>query len=154
MNQRSVFVTGCLLALAALSAGIAGALLWGGELPGWLLSLGLALMLGGALIFGFTGAWPRLGPWLKCRPIQGAALVCLGVALIFVPVTFVASAVVIGLGARLVWLSACELEGKEATTIKVNAVVRNTDGVWRDGVPSRHSPGTADGLEHYRQFRG
>jgi hypothetical protein len=43
-------------------------MLWGGELPAWLLSAELALILGGALVFGFTGSW------LACRPILEVAL--------------------------------------------------------------------------------
>ena len=38
-----------------------------------------------ALGFGFTSAGRALLPWLRLRPVQGALLVCLGVAAIFVP---------------------------------------------------------------------
>jgi hypothetical protein len=154
MSKQNAFITGCLLALAALSLGIVLALHWGGELPGWLLSLELVLILGAALVCGFTGAWPRLGPWLRCRPIQGAALVCLGVAVIFVPVTFLVAAVVIGIGTRLVWLSACELDGKGSTELDVRAVDRDTALAGSRGVSVPHPAACepvhqAGELEHY-----
>jgi hypothetical protein len=143
MSERNLFVSAYLLALAAFALGTGLALLWGGAPPAWLLTLVLALILAVALWFGFTGAWPRLVPWLKCRPIQGAALVCGGVAMIFMPVTWVAAGAAIAIGTHLVWRSACELGGHDREVIEVRAVVRDAVPATRgshDGAPANGRP--------------
>ena len=61
-------------------------------------------------------ALPRLD-WLHSRPVKGAALVCLGVAAIFVPLAFVIAALLIGAGTRMVWAPACEVEDKATVAI-------------------------------------
>ena len=110
MNNQNEFVASVVVSLAAVSTGMVAAMLWGGSLPGWLLSLELAMLLAGALVYGLTGAKPSLAPWLRSRPMVGAALVSLGVAVTFIPLQFVIAAFLIGAGTRLTWLSACELE--------------------------------------------
>ena len=84
----------------------------------------LALTLLAAVAYGFTGAVPRLD-WLYSRPVRGAALVCLGVAAVFVPLAFVIAALLIGAGTRMVWASACEVVD-QAAAIEVDAVNRGT----------------------------
>jgi hypothetical protein len=101
MNNQNEFVASVVVSLAAVSTGMVAAMRWGGELPGWLLSLELAMLLAGALVYGFTGAKPALAPWLRPRPMVGAALVSLGVAVTFVPLQFVIAAFLIGAGTRL-----------------------------------------------------
>jgi len=64
----------------------------------------LALMMLLALVYGFTGTMPRI----HSRPLQGAALIVLGVAAIWVPLSFVAAALLVANGTRMVWLAACE----------------------------------------------
>jgi hypothetical protein len=113
MNQRKLFIIACAMCLAALSGGCFLVVFWGGELPGWLLRAELAAFCSVALVYGFFASLPTLTPWLWSRPIRGAALVCLGVAAIFVPLQFVVAAVFIAMGTRLTWASACEIGQEE-----------------------------------------
>ena len=101
----------CGVSFAAVLLGLAATLRWGADLPGWLLTCTLSLTMLLAMAYGFTSALPRFD-WLKSKPVRGAALVCLGVAAIFVPLSFVIAASCIGYGTRLVWETAClgELE--------------------------------------------
>ncbi len=96
----------CGVSFAAVLLGIAATLRWGADLPVWLLTTTLSLVMLLALAYGFTSALPRF-EWLKSRAAKGAALVCLGVAAIFVPLSFVIAAFCIGYGTRLVWETAC-----------------------------------------------
>ena len=84
-----------------------------------------------ALICGFTAAGATLLPWLKQRPVQGALLVWLGVAAIFVPANFVVSAVLLAQGIKLVWLTACKLADAERTAEAEakRAMIRRGGGV-------------------------
>lgn len=113
MNQRRLFIIACALCVAALGGGCFLVVFTGGELPGWLLRAELAAFCSVALVYGFFASLPTLTPWLWSRPIRGAALVCLGVAAIFVPLEFVLAALLIGVGTRLTWASACELTREE-----------------------------------------
>jgi hypothetical protein len=108
--NKSITVS-CGICLAALALGLSATLRWGAELPAWLLTVTLSLVLLLSLVYGFTSALPRLG-WLHSRPVRGAVLVCLGVAAIFIPLPFVIAALCIGQGTRMVWDAACQEEIK------------------------------------------
>jgi hypothetical protein len=115
LNSRELFIAGCVMSFAGVTLGIVAVTLFGGTLPAWLLSAELIVILAAALIYGFTGArLPSIAPWLSSRPIQGASLVCLGVAVTFVPLQFIFAALLIGAGTRLVWRAACDLEKSES----------------------------------------
>jgi hypothetical protein len=65
----------------------------------WSNTLVLALMLLGALAYGFTGHIPQF----KDRRAKGALLFSVGVAAVFVPPQFALAAILIGIGTRMVW---------------------------------------------------
>jgi len=109
MNGRGTLIAACVISLATLCLGIVASVLFAGELPTWLLALELLVCLSLALAWGFTGFFPRLSPWLKCRPVVGALLVIAGVVVVFVPPQFAVAALLIGAGCRLVWVTSCEL---------------------------------------------
>lgn len=117
MNQRTLLIIACALCLAALGGGCFLLVFWGGELPDWLLRAELAAFCSIALVYGFTAALPTVFPWLWSRPVRGAACVFLGVAAVFVPLQFVVAAVLIAIGTRLTWASACELEQEEESSL-------------------------------------
>jgi hypothetical protein len=104
--NRNIAIS-CGVSFTAVAIGIAATLTWGGELPAWLLTCTLSLTMLLALAYGFTSALPRFD-WLRSRPVKGAALVCLGVAAIFVPLSFVIASFCIGRGTMMVWETACE----------------------------------------------
>ena len=80
-----------------------------------------------ALAYGFTpAALPRLG-WLHSRPVKGAVLVCLGIAAIFIPLSFVIAALLIGGGTRMVWDAACDLEDGKPSGVRVTLARPRTD---------------------------
>ena len=108
----------CGVSFAAVAIGIAATLRWGADLPGWLLTCTLSLSMLLAMAYGFTSALPRFD-WLKSKPVRGAALVWLGVAAIFVPLSFVIAAFLIGYGTRLVWETACAAAGPPTVTARV-----------------------------------
>lgn len=117
MNMRKIvfFETAILTLLALLGGGIL-VLAYGFEPPPWFLTVELAAASAVALLCGFSArlpAWRSLLPWLRLRPVRGAALVILGVAAMHVPPQFIASAVFLALGVRLVWAEACELAEAE-----------------------------------------
>jgi hypothetical protein len=99
--------------IASVSALVSGALmlaLFGPELPPWLIALTLAAISGLALAVGF-GLWhPRLPAWASLPPVRGALCIVVGVGAMFVPANFIVSAFFLGLGTRVVWLAAMELE--------------------------------------------
>ena len=108
-NNRKIFMTSCVLSLGAVGLGLFAAVFWGGELPAGVLRLTLALLSATALAYGygFTASLPAISPLLWCRPVRGAVCVWLGVLAIYIPIQFVISALLIGIGTRLVWVSAC-----------------------------------------------
>jgi hypothetical protein len=57
-----------------------------------------------ALVYGFTGALPRI----DAKPLQGVALVCLGLAAIWVPLQFSIAALFVGMGTRLIWIEVAQ----------------------------------------------
>jgi hypothetical protein len=146
MNQRKLFIIACAICLAALGGGCFLIVFWGGELPGWLLRAELAAFCSVALVYGFFASLPTLTPWLWSRPIRGAALVCLGVAAIFVPMEFVLAALLIALGTRLTWASACELaQQQEEEPPQVMAdggepMPRIEPENWPDALITDHTP--------------
>ena len=92
--------------LIGLLAGTSLLLYWGGEAPGWLLKLECLGVMAAALAFGFSHRNIRLPQWMHDDAVRGVALVYLGVGAMFVPLNFLASAFLIGHGARLVMKSA------------------------------------------------
>jgi hypothetical protein len=138
MGPRRLFTVACAVCVAALGGGCFLAVFWGGAVPDWLLRAELAALCSVALVYGFTASLPTLAPLLWSRPVQGATLVVLGVAAIFVPVQWVAAALLIGIGTRRIWVAACQLvEEEEAsppvTTVEVagrEIVRRNGRATW------------------------
>jgi hypothetical protein len=116
-----------ILSIAATVVAVAAAVSWGASPPAWLLTSVLALILILALAYGFMAAQPRLD-WLYSRPVQGAALVCLGAVAIFVPLQFVISALFIGMGTRRVWAAACSVEAEARTQVGKSAEVIGQEG--------------------------
>jgi hypothetical protein len=94
-----------LAAIIGLLAGCSLLLYWGGEAPPWLLKLEILAVSCAALAFGFTAYSPVAPEWMRHDSVRGVALVYLGVGAMFVPLNFLASAFLIGTGARLVMQS-------------------------------------------------
>jgi hypothetical protein len=122
-NNRRLFMTACVFSLGAVGLGLFAAIQWGGETPGWLLRAEVALFSAAALAYGFTLSLPALAPWAWSRPIRGTAYIVLGVFSIFIPVQFVVSAFLIGVGTRLTWMAACDLEDDKGTQAASLSVV-------------------------------
>jgi hypothetical protein len=113
-RQKTIFVACGVAAAAALAFGCLMVVAYGFTPPDWLLRGEVAAFSGIALVCGFTAFVPAVMPWMRLRPVRGAALVCLGVGAIYIPPQFLASAVFLTLGIRLVWAEACELaEGEQ-----------------------------------------
>lgn len=104
------FLISCAVCALAILAGSLTVAVFGYEPPGRLLALEAALFSLLALAAGFGLCSPRLPGWVWQRPVRGAACVVVGVGAMYVPPQLLVSALFIGLGTRLVWLSACELE--------------------------------------------
>src|SRR5581483_6720891 len=102
-----------ILCAIALMLGIVAVLAWGFSPPAWLAGTVAALLMGAALVYGFTAYIPEIGAWLWLRPIRGTVLVMLGIAAMYVPPQLIVAAYLVGVGVRLVWLSACELAERE-----------------------------------------
>jgi hypothetical protein len=100
-----------IVAIIGLLAGCALLLYWGGEAPAWLLRLEVLTVTIVALAYGYTAFNPALPGWLRHDSVKGVALVYLGVGAMFVPLNFLASAFLIGCGARLVMKSAAPVLG-------------------------------------------
>lgn len=152
MNKRTLTLIGAAtLALLALVAGLMLVLAYGFTPPPWLLTAELAIGSTLALLVGFSACWPAcraLRPWLRLRPVKGAALVVAGVAAMYVPPQFIASAVFLALGVRLVWAEACEL-AEAGNRAAVAAVIRDEyDLVTADSTAGGElaTPGTAEAL--------
>src|SRR5262249_61327878 len=80
-----------------------------------------------ALLVGFTAFVPTfqaLRPWLVLRPVKGACLVVAGVAAVYLPPQFIASAVLLALGIKLVLAEACELAEAEQQPVPGGSVIR------------------------------
>jgi hypothetical protein len=90
----------------ALALGAALVLAYGSRTPYWLMVVSALLCGALALLCGFTPLLSRALPWLRLREVRGAFLVVCGVAAMFVPPQFVASAAILFLGIRLVWAEA------------------------------------------------
>ncbi len=77
------------------------------------------LLVGFALIYGFTARLPPIPRWLWLRPVRGSVIVCLGVAALFVPTELIVSAYLIGVGVRMVWSSACVTPPAESASREI-----------------------------------
>ena len=81
-------------------------LLCGGQPPLWLLKGEVALIVGCfSLVYGFTAFSPRLPAWLNYQEVRGVVLVALGCVALFLPPQIIVSALLVGVGARLVMTS-------------------------------------------------
>ncbi|MEW4571307.1 hypothetical protein AB1L88_25825 [Tautonia sp. JC769] len=108
--MNKTFLISCVVSMAAVLAGSLMVAMFGYDPPKRLLVLELALFSAAALLLGFGAASPNLPGWARSKAVHGAACVVLGVAAIYVPASFIVSACFIGVGTRLVWSAACELE--------------------------------------------
>lgn len=127
MHQKLIFVISIAIAVAALVGGGVIVAFYGFTLPSWLLACELAVFLGLAMLCGFSAIVPSVLPFLKMRSVQGAGLVCGGVLAIWLPPQFIASAVFLALGIKLVWTEACRLADAErqAEQAPGTAIVRH-----------------------------
>jgi hypothetical protein len=131
----------------ALALGIAALIAFGTEPPVWLLRAELAALSAAALLFGFARRVPSLLPWLKLRPVRGAALVCVGVVAVYLPPQLVISAVLIAAGTRLAWAEACELAAVEEEPAHGTAIIR----AGASGTPATTVRGNGHAAELRRQ---
>jgi hypothetical protein len=83
-----------------LACGSCLLLYWGGEAPAWLLKLECVAVALTALGWGYALFSPAF-PWLRHDSVRGVALVYAGVACMFIPLNFIASAFLLGCGIRL-----------------------------------------------------
>ena len=94
-----------LMTLIGLFAGTLVLVVAGSDLPAWLLKLECTAVALSALAYGYTAFSPS-HPWMKQDSIRGVAMVYAGVAAMFIPLNFLASAFLLGCGIRLVTRSA------------------------------------------------
>jgi hypothetical protein len=104
------FLVSCSVSMAAVLAGSLMVAMFGYDPPGKLLVLELAFFSTVALLLGFGVASPNLPGWARSKAVQGAICIVLGVACIFVPPSFIVAGCFLGIGTRLVWAAANELE--------------------------------------------
>lgn len=117
--MNKAFLISCAVSTVAILAGSLMVAMFGYDPPRKLLVLELALFSTAALLLGFGAASPNLPGWARSKAVHGAACVVLGVAAIYVPASFIVSACFIGIGTRLVWSAACELEPKPGAPRRV-----------------------------------
>jgi hypothetical protein len=91
--------------ILGLLAGTSLLLYWGGEAPSWLLKLECVAVGLTSLGWGYASFSPEFA-WLRHDSVKGVALVYAGVACMFIPLNFIASAFLLGCGIRLVMKSA------------------------------------------------
>lgn len=146
IDDRKLFALCCAACIACVAIGGFLLVFWGGETPDWLLRAELASFCAVALVYGFTSSLPKLAPWLWARPVRGAACVCLGIMAMFVPLSFVVAALLIALGTRLLWLSACELDSPQEEPAAAD------DGTPR--IPAEGSRASINGQRHAHTLEG
>jgi hypothetical protein len=127
-RQKTVYAVSCGIAAAALVGGGGLVVAYGFSPPPWLLTAELAILSVIALVGGFTACLPAVLPWLRLRPVRGAMLICLGVAAVYLPPQFIASAVLLGMGVKLVWAEACELAAVEKNPVPPGTEIRRAGG--------------------------
>lgn len=109
MNQKpKAVVMWAAMAMLALLAGIAILAAFGHEPPAMVLAWEMTLFTAIGLIAGFLWRMPRLPWWAGSRPVVGTALIFLGVGAVYVPAQFIVSSLLLGAGARLMWLALSE----------------------------------------------
>ena len=118
----------------------------------WFNTLLLAAMLLSGLFYGFTGLFPRF----DSRLFRGVMIFSLGVFAPLIPPQFVLSAILVGLGVRMVWTEACR---KKKTHGPEN--VSERDGIGNPQHRQREADAgwlLTDGQDHRtglaRRFRG
>jgi hypothetical protein len=97
--------------IVGLAGGSALLLIWGGEAPPWLLKLEVVVVALTALGWGYTAFSPSF-PWLREDAVRGVAMVYAGVACMFIPLNFIASAFLLGCGIRLIMKSAVHVSAR------------------------------------------
>ena len=127
MHQKLIFVISIAIAVAALIGGGVIVAFYGFTLPSWLLACELAVFWAWPCSAVSRPSCPRSCPSSKCGRSQGAGLVCGGVLAIWLPPQFIASAVFLALGIKLVWTEACRLADAErqAEQAPGTAIVRH-----------------------------
>jgi hypothetical protein len=108
---------------AIVGTAILALLLCRGEPPTWLLKSEVLIVATSALVYGFTAFSPKLPHWLKYQEVRGVTLVALGCVALFVPAQFIVSALMVGIGARLVMTShpTINATGTPATALRREA---------------------------------
>jgi hypothetical protein len=98
-------------AVIMASFAVAGLTVWAWRFdpPAWVLTTEIAVFSILAMAYGFSLLKPHKVPWLWLRPVRGTVAVVAGVVAMFVPLQFLVSAFLIGIGIRMVWASASEL---------------------------------------------
>jgi hypothetical protein len=127
-RQKTAYVVSCGIAAVALAGGGVLVVAFGFSPPPWLLTAELAILSAVALACGFTACIPAVLPWLRLRPIRGAMLICLGVAAVYLPPQFIASAVFLSLGVKLVWAEACDLAAAEKRPETIGTAISRHGG--------------------------
>ncbi len=94
-----------LMTVIGLVTGTLVLVIAGSDLPALLLKLECMAVALSALAYGYTAFSPSL-PWMRQDSVRGVALVYAGVACMFIPLNFLASAFLLGCGIRLVTRSA------------------------------------------------
>lgn len=137
-RRRTVCLVCCVASAALLLGGLMLVVTYGLAPPPWLLRAEVATLSLLALVGGFSAALPSLrslATLLRLRAVKGAVLCVFGVASVYLPMQFIASAVFLYLGIRLVWAEACELAEAERGPVPVGTEVVGEGG---ELVPASH----------------
>ena len=73
------------LCAVAMLGGCAAVLAWGLHPPVYIAEIESVLLASAALLYGYTAHLPSLPRWLGLKPVRGAALVALGIGVMYVP---------------------------------------------------------------------
>lgn len=116
------------VSLAALLAGTCLMAAFGHEPPAMLLAWEMAFFTALGLVAGFLWRLPRLPWWATSRPVAGAVLITLGVGAVYVPSQFIVSSLLLGAGARLLWLALGESPGTGTAIARTDYTLPATIG--------------------------
>jgi 4-amino-4-deoxy-L-arabinose transferase-like glycosyltransferase len=137
-RQKMVFNACGVIATVALVLGGFMVAANGFEPPPWLLTAELALLSGLAAACCFTKLLSGVLPWLRLRPVQCTLFVVLGVLAVYVPPQFIASAVFLALGSRLVWQEACSVADGDKQPPSGGTTLARSSG--NGGLPAKREP--------------
>jgi hypothetical protein len=107
-------------AMAGLALGALLLVWWGATAPLWLRMIECVGVMGAALIFGFTAYSPSAPEWTRDDAVRGVALVYGGVGVVFIDLSLIASAFLIGSGLRLVCKSASRITARVVSGTGLN----------------------------------